>query len=471
MSHVSFVRLLLPVLAGCCSLPAASAGDPLLAPRPAPRPGLPATTADAGPVVMSLCEGTDGTVWVGSEDRGILRSAPSAGDADRTWRRFSLPHALGDPNAYALAVDPRGRVWAAQQSHGVAVFDGATWRSYGPLEGPMGARVFDIAIHPTTGDVWMATDAGLTRYSQANDDWNSHVPDLHAAEGLPSRQIFALAFHPDGRLFAGTACHGVAVASPDDGYTAWTHTDPPERPRVELEPTGPGLPSAQINDLLVHSSGTVYAATMRGLAARNRFGTWRYTRGRDFVKKVEGLHGGPPEDWEPPTGAALDALLPADYVTCLAEDDAGRLWIGFRAAGLLVVNPETGARLHVAGGEGTELPESFVTSILPRPHGEAFIGTWGGGLVRLDLAERLPKSSARPGIERPPRRSGRTLSDPPRTRRPRRRRRRSISATSSRCIRLKSRRRRSGRRSGAATSAGTGKRRATGSAATGVRRR
>ena len=344
-------------LAACLTLLASIAAGQEPAAEP---PGLPATPEDAGAVVMSLAAGPDGTVWVGSEDRGILRFTPSADGGGGTWRRFSLPHGLGDPNAYALAVDPKGRVWAGSQSHGVAVFDGKSWRTYGPAEGPLGARVFDLAVQPRTGDVWMATDAGLTRYSQAGDSWTSWAPALKAAEGLPSRQIFALAFHPDGRLFAGTACHGVAVASPDDGYTAWEMSDPPDRPHVELYPTGLGLPTDQINDVLVHSTGVVFAATTRGLAGRDPDGSWHYVRGRDYAAKREGLHA-PPKVRPPRTGGVPDSYMPKDYVTCLVEDDAGRLWAGVRGRGLMVFDPATGERVEVPGGKDTELPENFVT--------------------------------------------------------------------------------------------------------------
>jgi ligand-binding sensor domain-containing protein len=49
-------------------------------------------------------------------------------------------------------------------NHGVSVYDGETWKNYGVIEGPIGERIFAIAVCPADGDVWIATSAGLTRY-------------------------------------------------------------------------------------------------------------------------------------------------------------------------------------------------------------------------------------------------------------------------------------------------------------------
>lgn len=364
-------------------------------PATAEPPGLAAKPADAGTAVMSLAAGPDGAVWVGTEDRGVLRYDPAGESDGGPWRRFTTQHGLGDPNGYALVVDPKGRVWASLRSRGVAVFDGAAWRTYGPTEGPLGSRVFDLAVQPGTGDVWIATEVGLTRYRHADDSWAALDPALSAAEGAASRQIFALAFAPDGRLFAGTACHGVAVATPADDYATWEMSPPPAGRAVEFEPTGDGLPTNLINDVLVHSSGVVYAATTRGLAERAADGNWRYTRGRDYAEKAPGRLGGPPDGWKPVEGEALNRLMPADYLTCLAEDGAGRVWVGCRGAGLLIFDPKSGDRWEATKADGG-LPDDFVTSVLPLPGRRAVVGTVGGGVAVLDLSDRLPAGADAP---------------------------------------------------------------------------
>ena len=398
---------------------AAPAAEPALtAPKPKIVRPLPAAPGDAGDFILSLCEGPGGEIWVGSEDRGVLRFVPNddgQGDDGGTWTRFTTRHGLGDANGHALAVDGTGRVWAGLRSHGVATFNGRLWRTYGRLHGPIGERVHDLSVSPTDGSVTLATDAGLSRYDVREDRW-SPAPPLWDRSGM-SRQAFALSHAADGTLFVGTACDGVSVLPATLPATS-ANASPFRRGRVrhplkaELEPTGPGLPSVQINDVLAHSSGTVYAATVRGLAESDDGGaTWRYTRGRDYADKVRGRTGGPPPAWEPATDAEAAQLLPEDYVTCLAEDADGRLWVGFRRRGLLVRDLESGRTLEVPPGDGLE--EGFVTAILPRPDGNPWVGTYGGGLLRPDFAERLPGVfKNNPALSEPPapRRRGRPPS-------------------------------------------------------------
>ncbi|MDR2644248.1 MAG: hypothetical protein LBC74_15820, partial [Planctomycetaceae bacterium] len=40
-------------------------------------------------------------------------------------------------------------------------------------------------------------------------------------------------------------------------------------------------------------------------------------------------------------------LLPEDYLTCLAEDDQGVIWIGTRQNGFFIADSKTGVRTRV----------------------------------------------------------------------------------------------------------------------------
>ena len=267
----------------------------------------------------------------------------------------------------------------------MSVHNGESWRNYGVLDGPLGERVFDIAADPRPspdgGDVWIAGSRGLARYHLEEDRWSY----LTRADGLPSDQVEALAFAPDGTLYAGTQCDGLSIARPADDYATWETTTAPRADRIETEPVGAGLPSDQFNDLLVHSGGTVYAATVRGLARSTDGGaSWSYTRGRDYADKVKRRFEGPPPRWQPVNKEAMRRLLPEDYVTTLAEAPDGKLWIGFRQHGLMAFDPATGATEEVRA-KGSDLPEDFVTGLVPMA-GEAWAGTYGGGVVRLETA-------------------------------------------------------------------------------------
>ena len=329
-----------------------------------------------GQFITSLCQDAAGHTWIGTEDNGVWRCDPSA-PKDKQYTHYTTADGLGDNNAYALVCDKAGRIWAGTLSHGVSVFNGKTWRTYGPVDGPLGSRVFALAVSPKDGGVWGATDAGLFRYQ------NSHWTYFTRADGLPSDQANALAFSADGVLYVGTQCDGIAIASPDDGYKAWRVVPGPKS--LPKTATGAGLPSALINCLLVTQSGAVYAGTPCGLAGSKDGGlTWTFVRGLDWKAKLAGLYHP-----ATPTPAVLTTdLLSEDYVTCLAEGGDGRLFVGHRQTGLEAFSPKTG--LRVQSGENASKTDSYLFSLLVSEK-TAWVGLYGGGLLPPDVSPAASK--------------------------------------------------------------------------------
>ena len=346
----------------------------------------------AGKFVTALARDLSGNLWVGTEDQGVLRRTSQGG-----WTLFTTADGLGDNSGYALCCDRLGRVWVGQLNHGVAVFNGGTWKTYDPISGPLGERVFDIACSPKDGDVWIATSLGLARYSEAGQSWTHFT----RADGLPSDQIQALAFAADGTLFVGTQCDGLAIGRPDDNYGQWDAVRSSLDEAESRQPTGKGLPSDLMNDVLVAKDNTVYVATTLGLAkSPDRGKSWSYVRGRDFADKVRGRATPPPRSWREPDKAVMDQLLPEDFVTCLAEDDAGRILVGFRQQGYVVGGPKPGDIVHVAPGK-PESPHDWVTALLPGADGETWMGGFGHGLGHTPVTPALAAPNNDPSDKKP----------------------------------------------------------------------
>ncbi len=343
-----------------------------------------------GAFVTALCRDTQGGIWAGTEDKGVWRCSLAA----RKWIQFTAKDGLGDDNAYALACDWKGRVWAGTLNHGVSVFNGTAWKNYDPLSGPLGSHVTALAVCPTDGDIWMATEAGLARYSLNRNVWTYYT----RADGLPSDQAQALAFDKDGTIYIGTQCDGLAVGSPGDDYKAWRIVT--ASGSILHTPTGDGLPSSLINAVLIMQSGAVWVGTPTGLASSlDRGKTWHYLRGEDWAAKTKGTANTlPPHDNSPGGPRLLE-----DYVTCLAESAAGQLVVGHRSKGYEVLNPHTGARLWSSGataaGAKTTTKETiakktltpdYVTALLPIQGQPGLAGTYGQGLLSSGAASSAP---------------------------------------------------------------------------------
>ena len=241
--------------------------------------------------------------------------------------------------------------------------------------------MFALAVNPKDGGVWGATEAGLFRY--VNSRWTYFTRE----GGLPSDQANALAFDQDGTLFVGTQCNGIAVGSPDDHYKTWRVTAGPLQ--MPSAATGRGLPSRLINCLLVAHDDTVYAGTPCGLAASRDHGkTWKYRRGAHWKDKLVGLENPVAPKERPVQGD----LLSEDYVTSLAEDEAGWLWVGHRSKGLEFFDRNFGRELPLNVGHVAD--DGDASCLLPGGPG-SWVGLYGGGLhtPRFSELSDLPLAS------------------------------------------------------------------------------
>ena len=345
-----------------------------------------------GSHVAALAVDRAGSLWVGMEDFALWNRTVDA-RGQQNWRQFTINDGLGDDNAYAVAGDRQGRVWIGHRNHGVSVWNGQSWKNYGPLEGPPGERVFDIAVCPTDGDVWIATNGGLARYSDASDTWSY----FSRAEGLRDDQINAIAFDAAGDIYCGTQASGIAIAHADKNYADWKNVL--ATASMPAAPKGAGLPSNLINDVLVArgaldgaGAGFVYATTDNGLAwSEDKGASWQFVRGADWKANVEGL-----AQKTAPVSLPLDEdeLLTQDWSTALAEDRAGAIWVGHRRAGFESRDPHsrrtTYASTEKAVAEGDQ---DYVRALLDVP-GIGMLGARYGNPSNPGVFAILPERNA-----------------------------------------------------------------------------
>ena len=315
-----------------------------------------------------------GTVWVGTEDQGVW--AYQSGD---NWQQFSVADGLADADATAIVADPLGRIWVGHPDHGLSVYNGQAWRAYGRFAGPGASHINCLATCPTDGDVWMGTDAGLARYALKQDRWTVY----DRSSGLPAAQVTRMAFDSAGTLFAGLGAEGVGIARAADGYAKWTTVTGPED--LPIVASGPGLPSNLVNAVLVARDDTVYVGTCHGLARSVDHGaTWTFVRGKDWPQLSKGRYDGVPEKF---TGTPA-GILSEDWVSALAEDPAGTLWVGFREAGFQTF-PDPAAQANHTG-------KAKVTAIAFTPEGTGIVSTEGDGPVECGTTYAVPNAAAKP---------------------------------------------------------------------------
>ncbi len=324
-------------------------------------------TAPQVDLALSMAAAPCGDLYFGTEENGLYRYDA----ANKAWRSYMPGNSgLGEANVTALLSDGVGRVWAGHISHGVSVFNGETWRNYDSMTGPLGARVWAMALCPTDGSVWIATDLGLTRYSPDRDVWSYYT----RGDGLPTDEFSSLAFGADGTLYGGTQYQGVAIARPGDNYRSWKVIQGPGR--MPNTPVGKSLPSNAINCMLVSGDGTIYVGTQCGLAWSNDKGeSWQFVRGRDWEENVNGRY-----QPQSPEGDAARAILAEDWVSTLAQGAEGTILVGYRRGGCELVNVSVSKMVEQVMARC----DMAVNCAMWLPGAGAAVGTYGGGVSLWD---------------------------------------------------------------------------------------
>jgi signal transduction histidine kinase/ActR/RegA family two-component response regulator/streptogramin lyase len=253
-----------------------------------------------GGMIRALAANPDGSLWIGGEPGGLRQLNP------RTGQVRSLRQANGRPidGVRSVMVDHQGHVWVAATS--------GLFRSLAPA--PFGAKVewerqfppgtqkdetFRKAIEDATGQIWVAGDRGLARWSKgvwtrltkdhdglrsnfvahlaeesggaiwvgyrdafgisrlSFEDGKPRVTNYTAANGLRSEKTLFLAFDAMGRLWIGTD-HGVDVFDRAvSGNAAWRHFGRSD---------GLIWDDCNSNAFLMDADGGVWVGTSRGLS-------------------------------------------------------------------------------------------------------------------------------------------------------------------------------------------------------------
>jgi len=218
-------------------------------------------TALAGVPVMSLREGRNGTLWVGTMDRGVAMLSRSS---QLKW----IPVKRGDPHSLSAAgimtiFESRdGQVWVGTYGGGTNVVDPATGLvrqlPYGSTPGAVSADSVTAFAQDSQGNLWIGTDGGgldLARPDGTVIKVFRH--DARDPSSLPSDTVYALAVDAHDRVWIGTSGGGLALATGAPSA--------PQSIRFRTLSLGQGLTSDTIYGVLVDGDGRIWLSGNAGL--------------------------------------------------------------------------------------------------------------------------------------------------------------------------------------------------------------
>lgn len=276
-----------------------------------------------------LLEHPDGSIWIGATGEGLVRWRP---DGARTFRPGD---GLAGTDIRSLALDSKGRVWAASEG-GVNIIDGSTVRTVGAAEGIRP----DSPIGVTRGRddrMWIATASGVC---------SMHIDDARCEPFAGHRGgATAIVEGRDDRLWIGTASgvREVGAGSP---------------------PGGACLPEC-------------LAGREVTTMAEGRDGLW-VGFGDGAVAHIHDDHV---------TSYGAREGLPDAPVVALHEDEEGSLWIAIDGGGLVRFRPHRVATYTTDDG----LPARGITSIVQDATGRVWAGSGCGPVAELVDGRFVPR--------------------------------------------------------------------------------
>lgn len=252
--------------------------------------------------VREICEGNDGTLWIGTEDKGLFNFDPE------TEKMVPFEHPDIYKNVHALCLDGDD-LWVGTFSRGLNKVNLRTrqvkhyFKDKG--EGSLTASDAFTVCKTATEDIWIGTTSGLFKYNRSFDNF-THIPQLG------NLFVYDILEDFEGNLWFATFSNG--VFSYNTQTQQW-------KSYLSNEKDSTSLSYNKVISICEDSKKRLWFMTMGK-------GFCRYNRETDNFTRYDTSKG-----------------LPNNTVYKMVEDKRGNLWVTSNY-GLTCFNPDSEA-MHV----------------------------------------------------------------------------------------------------------------------------
>ncbi|MFW5801614.1 MAG: ligand-binding sensor domain-containing protein, partial [Spirochaeta sp.] len=297
--------------------------------------------------VMDIAEDSQGILWIGTWDKGLIRFDP----VTEEFTQIQIP----DSNVYTLLVDPNDDIYVGTWGQGLLHYrpesDSYVHYQHDPLVQTSISHnvVYSLHMDPI-GVLWVGTSGnGISRLNTNQQNYTLIDAQGNPERALSAAGVRALAELPDGDLLIGLQSEGIERYRTGEGIIA----------RYREDRTNPNsLVDETINSILVQDDGTALIATNSGLQ--------RFFPERESFEMV---------DYNPdPRGDVNE-----DIIYALAEDSAGNLWIGTYTRGIVRRDPDGNlTRYESVPNDPHSLSNNLVYKIYVDSRDTVWVTTNGG---------------------------------------------------------------------------------------------
>jgi signal transduction histidine kinase/ligand-binding sensor domain-containing protein len=322
----------------------------------------------AGPGILALARGPDGSVWA-----GIYSDGPGLGLAkfeEGAVRSFVTPDFDGSKlTVFSLRFDSDGNLWVGTASDGVFRVHGNAVDHYERSKGLSGDYVRAF-FEGREGIVWAATNNGIDQFH------DPRITTFSSIEGLGSDNAVGLLASKDGTIWVANGESLDHIAKGSVSSIRYKH----------------GLPGQQVASLLEDRAGNLWVGVDDGLYLL-KDGSFRRLPelNHERLGLVLGLvEGGDGNIWAECSGGTRKLVRIRDFkvqeefspprvpMGRIAADTQGGIWIGTRSAELALFRK--GDLQRFAVNPGSKSP--FANQVVAQPNDTVLVA-FDDGLVGL----------------------------------------------------------------------------------------
>ncbi len=251
-----------------------------------------------------------------------------------SFRNFSVENGLGQSQVYSVIQDHKGYLWFGTRGGGLSRFDGQNFESFTDRQGLVNNYIYSLK-EDQKHLLWIGTNDGLSSYN------GKKIRTYKHPEYRNHFAVFGLTLDSDQKLWLATN-HGVFTVKGDS--------------LVSMNQLL-GIEDGTVNAIFSDSKGILWLGTGSGLFSSERTGN----------KRILVNHG-------------KRSRVMRNAITCIKEDQKGKIWIGTYGDGAYVYNRKDYYRVDL----NHELYKQTVFDIFFDEANVCWIATLTAGLIQYD---------------------------------------------------------------------------------------
>jgi len=250
----------------------------------------------------------------------------------------------------AIFKDKYGFMWFGTEE-GLNRYDGyhfVVYRNDIKDKSSIAGNDIKVLFQDREGNLWIGTRGGLSRYNRANDSFVNYYSQPTNPNTLSNNDINDIKQDKQGNLWIGTFWN-LDLLNPKTNKIR----------RFEADGKPGSLSNTNVTSVVIDKQQRLWAGTHNGLDLYDQ-------KTGKFAVYLHNDHN--------------NNTLNSNFITVLAEDGSGNIWVGTRDKGLDKLDPKTGIFQHheYDASNNLSLSHNTVFTITPSGSNSLWVGTEGG---------------------------------------------------------------------------------------------